>query len=426
MPNLSKKILTAVIAVTMAFAPVLSQAMSVSSGSARQSKIGIGTKAKTTGKTGTGFYVKSANIIKQYVKSKANTSTGGGVSLSDGGLQGMVSSSDGTGSSNTSVGVGTGGASGGAHENTSGGVSSGGSSGSGNAGSGKNSSTGVSITDAGYKGLPGQDNQDHTNTSTGTDTGSGSTDSNNDNTSTGVSTSSPDYHGLPNDGQDDDHTNTSTGVSTTDDGYQGLPGSNDDYDNGGHSHGESACRGHYYPKDIDGHWAEIYIRRLYDLCIIEGYSDGTFRPNHDVTRAELVKMSLYSKGIKANSGCYDNDCGSPFADLDRWQGQWIRPAWDRKIVKGYSHNQFKPNKAVTRAEAVKIILATYGYGPLNVGQSFFNDVNGWSVGWIEKAHEIGLVQGIGNGNFDPDRPITRAEAAKIISKMMEYWDTHIK
>jgi len=136
-------------------------------------------------------------------------------------------------------------------------------------------------------------------------------------------------------------------------------------------------------------------------------------------------MALYSKGIEPNNGCYDADCGSPFMDLDSWQGKWIRPAWNRNIVKGYSNTRFAPNKAITRAEAVKVILATYGYSPINTSDSFFKDVNGWSVGWVEKAHEIGLVQGIGNGNFDPNRPITRAESAKIIAKMMEYWDTHI-
>ena len=187
----------------------------------------------------------------------------------------------------------------------------------------------------------------------------------------------------------------------------------------------SACNNHRYPTDIDGHWAEIYIRRLYDLCILEGYSDYTYRPNQHVTRAELVKMALYAAGIKPNHGCYDNDCGSPFTDLDLWQGSWIRAAYDHNIVRGYSYNRFKPNRAITRAEATKVILAAYGYGPLSTSHSFFKDVSGWSTGWIERAHEMGIVQGIGNGNFDPNRPITRAEAAKIVAKTIEKWDTHI-
>lgn len=138
--------------------------------------------------------------------------------------------------------------------------------------------------------------------------------------------------------------------------------------------GHSLCNDHYYPNDIDGHWAEIYVRRLYDLCILEGYADGSFRPQQNITRAELTKMALYAAGIKPNPGCYDADCGSPFMDLDMWQGSWIRPAWDRHIVQGYTSDRFAPNRAITRAEATKVILAAYGFGPLNTSTSFFNDV----------------------------------------------------
>jgi hypothetical protein len=309
--------------------------------------------------------------------------------------------------------------------------------------------TGVSTSSTSYKGLPRgsvqsantssgvaynvttgtTQNYQRVNTSTGvgystgTNTTSGGSTSTTStanyqstNTSTGVSTTDSDYKGLPDSDYDTDNhqtTNTSTGVSTTDSDYKGLPGI-------------SACNGRRYPKDIDGHWAEIYIRRLYDLCIVEGYNDGRYRPNQNITRAELVKMALYAKGIKPNSGCYDSDCGSPFMDLDSWQGKWIRPAWDKGIIEGYSYDRFRPNKAISRAEAVKVILATYNIDPVSTDDSFFNDVDGWSVGWIEKAHNLGIVQGIGNGNFDPNRAITRAEAAKVIAKMVEKWDTHIK
>ena len=187
----------------------------------------------------------------------------------------------------------------------------------------------------------------------------------------------------------------------------------------------NTCNNLPYPEDIDGHWAEIYVRRLYDLCIVEGYADGRFRPNQPITRAEMLKMGLLGGGIAPNPGCYDNDCGSPFYDLDEWQGPWVRSAYDRGIVEGYSHDRFAPNQHITRAEAVKVVLSTYGIAPLNVSESFFKDVHGWELGWVEKARVIGLVQGIGNGNFDPHRPITRAEAAKIIVKMIEYYDTEI-
>jgi len=215
-------------------------------------------------------------------------------------------------------------------------------------------------------------------------------------------------------------------VDRADDNDDDDDDDNDDDDDDDDDDRVSLCDGKPYPRDIDGHWSEIYVRRLYDLCVVEGYEDGNFRPNADVTRAELVKMGLFANGIEPNHGCYDNDCGSPYRDLDEWQGKWVRVAHDKGIVEGYVYDQFRPNQAITRAEAVKIVLATYGYTPTNDTESFFNDVDGWSVGWVERARLIGLVQGIGNGNFDPNRPITRAEAAKIVAKMIEYWDTSVR
>lgn len=181
-----------------------------------------------------------------------------------------------------------------------------------------------------------------------------------------------------------------------------------------------------YPTDIDGHWSEIYVRRLYDLCIVEGYGDRTFRPNQNITRAEMVKMALSAVEIPPKPGCYDADCGSPFMDLDMWQGPWIRAAWDRGIVQGMSHDRFEPNRSITRAEATKVILATLGYQPIYTHRSTFRDVSGWPTGWIERAYQLGFVQGLGNGDFEPHRPITRAEAAKIIVKAYEHYDTHIR
>lgn len=257
--------------------------------------------------------------------------------------------------------------------------------------------------DEDYKGGPGSSNG-----------GSG----NNGNTSSKVPIDD-NYKGGPDGSGSKGNGGNDSSKVPIDDDYKGPPGgqSSDDQT-------VSACDGRAYPKDIDGHWAEIYIRRLYDLCILEGYKDGSFHPEQHITRAELTKMSLYARGIDPMK-CYDNDCGSPFMDLDKWQGPWIRPAWDRKIVQGYTSTSFKPNRDITRAEATKVILATYGYGPLSTSKSFFKDVNGWSTGWIEQAHQIGLIQGVGNGNFDPNRPITRAEAAKIIAKMIDYWDTKL-
>jgi len=194
----------------------------------------------------------------------------------------------------------------------------------------------------------------------------------------------------------------------------------------GKNPGLSRCHNRPYPRDIDGHWAEIYVRRLYDLCIIEGYRDNTFRPDQFVTRVESTKMALLAAKIALIRDCYDADCGTPYTDpdLQMWQGPILRAAFNHHIID--KAPRFWPNRNITRAEATKVILSAFGYQPLSVTHSFFYDVFGWPIGWVDKAQSLGIVQGIGKGLFDPNRPITRAEAAKIIAKTIEMADTKIQ
>jgi hypothetical protein len=428
MSKLSQKILSAVLLWGIALAPMAAQAFSVSGGASSvgtSNGVSLGSGSQSYFWRTTGNVIKmTPNTIKPLNKiSLGNRAASNGVSLGGAGslngnkipMNPRTSGSNGVSLSGNTL-----------NDNR---ISMGGSTGSDGNGVGMGGSSSASGNRISMGGSTGSDSNG---------VGMGGTSTNNDNRiNMGGSNTSDNRVNMGSGTSGDNRVNM--GSSTSGDNRVNMGSSsasdnrvtmnsNDSSDNRVtvSKVAYSLCNNRPYPKDIDGHWAEIYIRRLYDLCIIEGYRDGTFRPEQHVTRAELVKMALYSKGIKPNPGCYDNDCGSPFMDLDTWQGPWIRPAWDRGIIQGYAYDEFRPNQSITRAEAVKVILATYGYEPLNVSQSFFNDVSGWSVGWVEKAHEIGMVQGIGNGNFDPNRPITRAESAKIIAKMMEYWDTHIK
>ncbi|MBD3328864.1 hypothetical protein GF340_06235, partial [Candidatus Peregrinibacteria bacterium] len=180
----------------------------------------------------------------------------------------------------------------------------------------------------------------------------------------------------------------------------------------------SKCAGVNYPTDINNHWSEKYIRDLYDQCVTKGYSNGTFRPDNQITRVELLKMALSAKGIEP-ANCYDNDCGTPFLDIQAWESGWVKAAYDRGIVKGNGES-FRPNDPVNRAEAVKIILETYGENGLSNDSSSFDDVSGWSTGYIEKAYKIRLINGTGNGKFSPEKSMTRAEASKVLAKIRTY------
>lgn len=175
--------------------------------------------------------------------------------------------------------------------------------------------------------------------------------------------------------------------------------------------------------DIGGHPYERYIEELASLGIIKGYSDGSFRPNAPVTRAEMAKMVLMAANLEPLE-C-DEDRNRFFTDLDSWQAPWVNAGYRMDIIEGYSgYNDgvrlFKPNNYVNRVEGVKLVIASFGRKPLDIWKTSYTDVYDWMVPWIEDAYRIGLIDGPSNGRFYPGDPMTRGMAAKVIVKMLQY------
>jgi len=175
--------------------------------------------------------------------------------------------------------------------------------------------------------------------------------------------------------------------------------------------------------DLAGHPDEFYILELYDLGILRGYPDGSFRPDQPVTRAEMTKMALMAAKLSPLE-C-DEDRNKFFADLDNWQAPWINAGYRMDIVEGYSgYNSgvrlFKPNNLVNRVEGVKLVLASFGRRPLDFEKSSFTDAVEWMVPWLEDAYRIGLIDRDFNGRFYPADPMTRGVAARVIVKMLQY------
>lgn len=107
-----------------------------------------------------------------------------------------------------------------------------------------------------------------------------------------------------------------------------------------------------------------------------------------------------------------------FADV---QGHWSQKAVDslasRLIIEGQSADAFAPNLAITRAEFAAIVLRSLGLATDATGAAYADvPAAAWYAGIVSAANEYGLVTGYADGTFRPDRQITRAEAAVVLSR----------
>jgi len=167
----------------------------------------------------------------------------------------------------------------------------------------------------------------------------------------------------------------------------------------------------YYFPDTKNHWAREYVNTLAELDIVKGI-DGNFVPDNNVLRSEALKMIMYAYDKKGDI-CDTN----AFTDVKT--GEWFceiaTKAKKMRIIDGID-GKFLPKRNVTRAEAVKILIETRGDIMSMVSLNPFPDVNkdAWHAKYIYHAKRLGIASGI-DGKFEPDRPITRAELAKIIS-----------
>ncbi|GIP59888.1 MULTISPECIES: S-layer homology domain-containing protein [Paenibacillus] len=171
--------------------------------------------------------------------------------------------------------------------------------------------------------------------------------------------------------------------------------------------------------DIAGHWAEDYIMRAVEKGIVSGYPDGTFKPNHPVTRAEFTVMLAGALKLEGDGSALT------FTDHDRiggWAKQAVAQAVQAGIVDGYNDGSFRPNAQITRVEmAVMIARALQLQLNANASTGFADDetIPQWAKGAVEAIRKLGIVDGRGGNRFVPNETATRAEATVMLLRLLD-------
>jgi N-acetylmuramoyl-L-alanine amidase len=208
--------------------------------------------------------------------------------------------------------------------------------------------------------------------------------------------------------------------------------------------------------DLAGHWARDAVLRLKDRGIVEGVGTD-FQPDRPMTRAEFVTMmdrafklpdpcgtavgggaaagaanggtvagAVYGGAAAGGSGCgTGTGAGAVFADVtpQHWAYAALQKAAANGLLQGYPDGTLRPDSPLKRAEAAAL-LARFGGAALNAAQqpgtAAFADVPGtyWAAGDIAALACAGVVTGVKDGLFMPERLMTRAEMAVMLDRYL--------
>lgn len=154
------------------------------------------------------------------------------------------------------------------------------------------------------------------------------------------------------------------------------------------------------------------ISYLKEIGVVKGYLDGTFRPFQQISRAEFLKILIESRfpeiaAFNPNYTCFYD------VDMKDWFNKYVCFAQQKGIVSGYLDGSFRPNQAITLAEALKVAMDSFGMQTLDGA----NPLNAWFVKYLDSARAFGLLP-VSSRTRPADHLINRGEMAYITYKIL--------
>ena len=190
--------------------------------------------------------------------------------------------------------------------------------------------------------------------------------------------------------------------------------------------------------DIIGYWAEQDINRLFSLGVMDG--DGKyFNPRGEITRAEYARALIKACGLEDNTPVKKSRNRKDvqeeiiFADVDPDHPNYsfIRRAVDLKIMQGTGYNTFDPEDPVTKAQAVTIIIRALGLEDIktsNMARIFADEdaIPNWARKSIYVAEDLGIIESNDYNMIEANKNMTRGEAANLVNRLISYLQKEIK
>jgi len=175
-------------------------------------------------------------------------------------------------------------------------------------------------------------------------------------------------------------------------------------------------------------WAQDSIRELLYRGIVRGKESGKFCPQDTVTRAEFVKMAVVAFNLM------EQEASCNFSDISttHWSYPYVSSAVKTGIASGYSKDEFGVDGHITRQDMIAILIrVTYKLGLQESMENrkeklvTFTDedkIASYAVGGVNMLSGCGIISGYEDGSFGPQKELTRAEAATVLARYLEFFE----
>ena len=166
------------------------------------------------------------------------------------------------------------------------------------------------------------------------------------------------------------------------------------------------------------HWAFEYIADLADRGVIDGYDDGSFKPERTVSRAEWAKIMVDAAGVTVN------DDSIYFSDMsNHWANKYVNAAMN--YLTGYADGSYRPDQTAVREDVTVAMVKLKGYDMSEVDYSVLHNftdndsISSYAKAYVAMAISKDLINGFDDNTFRGQDTLTRAEAATLLYRAFQ-------
>lgn len=183
-------------------------------------------------------------------------------------------------------------------------------------------------------------------------------------------------------------------------------------------------------KDVEGHWAQTAVNDMGSRLVIDGIGDGLFNPDTNITRAEFAAIMVRGLGLKPVNG---TSPFADVRATD-WYSSAVQTAYEYNLIEGFGDGDFHPNENITREQAMVIIAKALSMTGLQAKLSVTDadallspfvdgkEVSNWAKEGVSTSLQAGITNGRSADALAPKAYITRAEVAALMQRILKQSD----